>query len=115
MAHMSNYLVTDQQIAAGGSFTSEPINIEKATACAVHTQVLTGASPDIGFTYTVSSSLDGIFVDGEVTINANRTTIGVDDWTPEPASFVRVVITNNNGGAVVTPTVVLAIQDLGGS
>ena len=112
MTHMSNYLITEAQIAAAGTFTSAALDIEKAAACAVHTQVLTGTAPDIGFTYTVSSSRDGIFVPGEATINATRGAIGVDDWAPEPASFMKIIITNNNGVNTVTPTVVVAIQDL---
>lgn len=109
--HVVNYLLTEAQIAAGGTFTSEAVNIEKATACAVHTQTLTGVGADIGFTYTLSSSQAGTFVAGEATVNASRGAVGCDDWTPEPASWMKVIITNNNGAAVVTPKVVLAIQE----
>lgn len=109
--HVANYLLTEAQIAAGGTFTSAAIRIDKAQACAVHTQSLAGAGTDIGFTYTLSSSEDGTYVPGEVTINANRVAVGVDDFVPEPASWMKVTITNNNGAAVVTPKVVLAVQE----
>lgn len=112
MAHMSNYLLTEAVIAAGGTFTSAAIDIEKASACAVHLQTISGTAPDIGYTYTVSSSQDGTFVPGDVTINASRSAASVDEFTPEPASFIKVIITNNNGVNTVTPRVVLAIQDL---
>jgi len=111
MAHMSNYLVTDAQIAAAGTFTSAPINIEKALACAVHLQSIVGAAPDVAFTYTVSSSREGVFVPGEATISASRSAASVSDFAPEPASWIKIIVTNNNGAAVVTPTVVLAVQD----
>jgi hypothetical protein len=108
---MSNYLITNAQIAAGGTFTSAPVNIEKALACAVHLQALVGAAPDVGFTYSVSTSSDGVFVPGEATISASRSVISVSDFAPEPASFIKIIVTNNNGAAVVTPTVVLSVQD----
>jgi hypothetical protein len=49
--HVANYLLTEAAIAAGGTFTSAAINIEKAQACAVHTQAIAGTALDIGFTY----------------------------------------------------------------
>jgi len=112
MAHMSNYLITNALIAAGGTFTSAAIDIEKASACAIHLQAISGTAPDVGFTYTVSSSRDGVYVPGEVTISASRSAISVSDFAPEPASFIKIIVTNNNGANTVTPTVVLAIQDL---
>jgi len=110
--HVGNYLLTEAVIIASGTFTSDPIRIEKAQACAVHTQAIAGTALDIGYTYTVSTSRDGIYVPGEVTINASRAVIGVDDFVPEPASFMKLVITNNNGVNPLTALkVVLAVQE----
>jgi len=109
---MANYLLTEAQIAVTpATFTSAPINIEKAGALAVHTQALVGVGPDITYTYTLSSSKDGTFVPGEATIKANRSAIGVDDFAPEAASWIKIIITNN-AAAVVTPKVVLAVQEI---
>jgi len=110
-AMMCNYLLTEAQIGASGSFTSAAVNIEKAGALAVHTQSLVGAGADITYTYSVSTSTDGVFVPGEATIKANRTAIGVDDFAPEAASWIKLIITNNVA-AVVTPKVVLAVQEI---
>jgi len=110
--HVANYLLTEAVIAASGTFTSDPIGIEKAQAIAVHTQTLAGTAIDIGFTYTVSTSRDGTYVPGEVTINASRAVVGVDDFVPEPASFMKLVIDNNNGVNPLTALrVVLAVQE----
>jgi len=110
--HVGNYLITEAVILAGGTFTSPAIGIEKAQACAVHTQALAGTGVDIGYTYTLSTSKDGTYVAGEATINASRSAVGVDDWVPEPASFMKVVITNNNGANPLTALkVVLSVQE----
>lgn len=109
--HVGNYLLTEAVIAASDTFTSAPINIEKAQACAVHLQTITGTAPDIGYTYVLSSSSGGTYVSGEVTISASRSAAGVDDFVPEPASWMKIIITNNNGVNTVTPKVVLAVQE----
>lgn len=113
MAHMSNYKLTDAQIAAGGSFTSDAVNIEKASALAIHLNALSGTGPDITFTYSLSTSQNGTFVEpaSPVTIGANIGAVDVLDFAPEAASWIKIIITNNNGAQTVTPTVVLAIQE----
>ena len=111
MAHMSNYLVTDAQIAIGGTFTSAPINIEKATAACIHLQSLVGTLPDVGFSYTVSSSRNGTYLAGLATTSASESAAVIIPFTPEPASWLKMTVTNNSGANVVTPTVVLALAD----
>ena len=115
MAHMSNYLITEAEIAAGGTFVSAPIDIEKAQSACLHLQALTGASADIGYSYTISTSSDGTFLTGQETTSGSETAVGLVTFTPEPASYLILTITNNNGAAVVTPRVVLALQDFGGA
>jgi len=110
--HVANYLITEATMIASAVLTSEPIRIEKASAIAVHTQALAGTGVDVGYTYTVSTSADGVYVPGEGTLNATRSVVGVDDCVPEPASFMKLVITNNNGANPVTALrVVLAVQE----
>ena len=108
---MGNYLVTEAQIAAGGSFTSASIDVEKGIAFAVHLQTLTGTAPDITFTYQLSSSSDGVFITGNETIGANVGAVDIMDFAPEAGSYIQIIITNNNGVNTVTPRVVLAIQE----
>ena len=110
---MGNYLLTNAQIAAGGTFTSAPINIQKASALAVHLTSIVGAAPSLTFTYSLSSSADGTFVtpSAPATIGAAIGAADVLDFAPECASYIKIIITNNNGAAVVTPTVILAIQE----
>lgn len=111
--HMSSYLLTEAQIAAGGTFTSDAVNIEKASALAVHLPALTGTGPDISFTYSLSTSKNGTFIEpaSPVTIGANISAVDVLDFAPEAASWIKIIVTNNNGAQTVTPTVVLAVQE----
>jgi hypothetical protein len=109
--HVANYLITEAAMIGSAVFTSAPIRIEKASACAVHLQAIAGSSAEIELTYTLSSSSDGVYVPGEATISASRTAIGVDDWVPEVASWMKLVVTNATAGAITALKVVLAVQE----
>lgn len=106
-------LWTAQAIAAvGGTVTSDPVDISKLSAAAIHVTALTGTLPDVTFTYTLSNSREGTYVAGDVTIGANVAAAGIFDFAPEAAHFIKIIATNNSGANIATLTAQIAVQEL---
>ena len=99
-------------IAIGSAATSSPVDISKTEALALHVTSLTGGTPDVTFTYTLSNSLNGTYVAGEATVGANVAAAKVMDFAPEAARYMKVIATNNNGAAAAVISAELAVQEL---
>jgi len=106
-------LWTAQAITTGADVTSAAVDIGKANAMALHLTALAGTTPDITFTYSLSSSRDGTYTTpaAPVTIGANIAAVDVLDFAPEAAAFIKITATNNNGGTA-TLSAQLAVQEL---
>jgi hypothetical protein len=107
-------ILDDEEIVASGTFTSAAIDISRNNALALHVQTITGTSPDVTFTYSLSTSEDGTYVtpNSPATVGANVENDDVLDFSPEAARYMKITATNNNGVNEVTLTCVLAIQEL---
>ena len=105
-------LWTAEAIAHSTAVTSDPIDISKLSAAAVHVTALTGTTPDVTFTYTLSNSRAGTYVAGDVTIGANVAAAGVFDFSPEAAHYMKIITANNSGANTATLTAQIAVQEL---
>ena len=115
MAGMVVYqLWTSQVIAHSTAVTSAAVEISKANAMALHVTTLSGTSPSVTFTYSLSSSRDGTFTTpvSPATIKANAAAADVHDFTPEAAEFIKIIATNNSGANAATLSAQLAVQEL---
>jgi len=106
-------LWTAKAIAISSTETSDAIPIEKATALALHVTALTGTTPDVTFTYSLSNSRDGTFVVplSPVTIKASAGAADIHDFAPEFGKWIKIRATNNSGANIATLTAELAIQE----
>jgi hypothetical protein len=107
-------LWTTEAIGTSSSVTSAAIDIEKASALALHVTALTGTTPDVTFTYQLSNSRTGTYTtpSSPVTIGVNIGAADVLDFAPEAAAYIQIVANNNSGANVATLTAQLAIQEL---
>ena len=116
MADMSAYQIFNAEvIAPSGVATSAAINIGRSTAIAIHITALGGVSPDIDFSYSLSTNQDGPFIVPVVSPASFPQTVGapdVFDVSPEAAGWMKVIATEAGGANTATLTAVLAIQDL---
>lgn len=101
-------------IGAGGTATSAPIEMGRATALALHLKAIAGVAPDVGFTYSLGNTQDDTFIipSAPATIDSSVSAPDVLDFAPELAQFIKIIATNNNGAAAVTITAVLVIQEI---
>ena len=107
-------LWTTEAIGAGAVATSAAVDIGKASAMALHLTAITGTTPDVTFTYSLSSSREGTFTVpvSPVTIKANAAAADVLAFAPEAANFIKLIATNNSGANIATITAQLAVQEL---
>lgn len=99
-------------IPQSGSSTSEPVEMGKADALALHLTAITGTNPSVTFTYSLSA--DGVTYvvpQSPVTIGATKAAADVMDFAPECANWIKIIATNNNAGAAVVITANLAVQE----
>ena len=103
-----------EAIGTAATVVSEPINIEKANAMALHVTAITGTAPDVTFTYSSSNSYDGTYTvpTSPAAIGANIGAVDVLDFAPEAARFIKISAENNSGANIATVTAQLAIQEL---
>ena len=104
-------LWTAEAIGTGVTKTTAAIDIAKLGAAAVHVTALTGTTPDVTFTYTLSNSRAGTYVAGEATIKANANSAGIHDFSPEAGRFIKILAKNNSGANIATLTAQLAVQE----
>jgi len=108
-------LWTTESIAASGTAVSEPIDIGKANALALHVTAITGGvGLDVTFTYSLSNSKEGTYVtpSSPATIGANIAAADVLDFAPEAARFIKITATNNDVADAAVVTAQLAMQEL---
>ena len=113
MAGMTNVLLFSQQLTAGAAATSEPIDISKANALAIHHNETAGTGT-VTYTYSLSPSKAGTYITpaSPVTIGADITADDVLDFSPEAASWMKVTATESGGAQAITFTSTLCIQEL---
>lgn len=113
MAGMNCVLLFSQELAASGAATSEPVDISKANALAVHHNETAGTGT-ITYTYSLSTSKNGTYLTpaSPATIGAAITADDVLDFAPEAASWIKITATEAGGAAAVTFTSTLVIQEL---
>lgn len=113
MAGMTNVLLFSQEFTAGATATSEPVDISKANALAIHHNETAGTGT-ITYTYSLSSSKAGTYITpaSPVTIGADITADDVLDFAPEAASWIKITATESGASAAVTITSTLCIQEL---
>lgn len=106
-------LWTAQAITTGASVTSDAVDISKAETMALHLTAISGTTPDVTFTYSLSSSRAGTFTTPAtpVTIKVSAAAVDVLDFTPEAAAFIKITATNNNGGTA-TLSAQLAVKEV---
>ena len=104
-------LVPNETILAAGTFTSEAVEVGRATAFALHLSAISGAGLDVSFTYSLSTSKEGVFITGEEVIGVNIGALKVMDFAPELGQYMKLTVTNNNAGAPVTLTAALVVQE----
>jgi hypothetical protein len=94
------------------AITSSAIDIQSADALALYLSAISGTTPSITFTYSLSPRLDGTFTipQSPVTIGATKAAVDVMDFAPEAAGAIKIIATNNGTGAVVM-TSTLVIQE----
>jgi hypothetical protein len=107
-------LWTAESIAKSTAVTSAAIDIGKANALALHVTALTGTTPDVTFTYSLSNSREGTFVTplSPATIKANAGAADVHDFAPEAAGFIKIIATNNSATNAAVLTAQLAVQEM---
>jgi hypothetical protein len=115
MARMATtQLWTAEAIATSSAVTSAAVDIGNSSALALHVTALTGTTPDVTFTYTLSNSRNGTFLApaSPVTIGASIGAADILDFAPEAAQFIKIVATNNSGANIATLTAQLASQEI---
>jgi len=105
-------LWTAQTLATGTGYTSAAVEITDAVRCALHVTALTGTTPDVTFTYSLSNSQDGTFVTPltPVTIKASAGAADVHDFVPEASGWIKIIATNNSGANAAVLTAQLAVS-----
>ena len=104
---------SSESVTASGTATSSAVPIENANALALHVTTLSGTSPDVTFTYSLSMD-DSTYVTpvSPVTIGANLSAADVLDFSPEASKYIKITVTNNNSVNAATVTANLAVQEL---
>lgn len=99
-------------IGAGGTATSEPIEMGTASVLALHLTAIAGVGADVTFTYSLGNNRDDTFItpSSPVTIGANLAATDVLDFSPELAKFIKITATNN-AAADVTISATLCVQE----
>ena len=79
---------------------------------ALHVTALTGTTPDVTFTYSLSNSRAGTYTipTSPATIKANAAAADVHDFTPEAAGWIKIIATNNSGANIATLTAQLEVS-----
>jgi len=113
MAGMNCVLLFSEEVGISGVVTSEPIDISKANALAIHHNETAGTGT-ITYTYSLSPSRAGTYIipTSPVTIGADVTADDILDFAPEAAKFIKIIATESGGSAAVTVTSTLVIQEL---
>jgi hypothetical protein len=109
----SSVLWSATSIGASATSTSAAVPLDKANGFALHLTAITGTSPNVTFTYSLSC--DGTTYttpQSPVTIGANKAAADVMDFAPEAAKWMKITATNNNGSNAVTISATLAIQEI---
>jgi len=107
-------LWTAEAVGTSSAVTSDAVDIGKANALALHLTAITGTTPDVTFTYSLSNSRAGTYTTpvSPVTIKANAAAADVLDFAPEAAGFIKIIATNNSAANIATITAQLAVQEL---
>lgn len=108
----SSLLWNAKVLAASTSYDSEPVEMARAEALALHLTAITGTGPTVTFTYKLSC--DGTTYttpQSPATIGATKSAADVMDFAPEAANWIIITATNNNAGQTATITARLAVQE----
>lgn len=114
MAIMKSVRIFDGQVlTASATATSEPIEIGKANALAIHHNETSGTGT-VTYTYALSPKKEGVYITpaSPVTIGAGITADDVLDFAPEAAGWIKITATEAGGTQSITFTSVLMIQEL---
>ena len=100
-------------IAASSTSTSLAVPLDNANGFALHLTSITGTSPSVTFTYTLSPDGTNFAApQSPVAIGTNKAAADVMDFAPEVAREMKIVATNNNGTNAVTITAYLCVQEI---
>lgn len=109
---MGTYQITSASISASGTFTSAALSIGRGENFSVIVTAVTGTSPDYSITYTAANESGATFIaPASNTICSNQSSTGIWSFTPVPAPWIKIVITNNNASNAVVPTVKFMMQE----
>ena len=114
MAGMKSVKIFDGvTINASANSTSEPVEIGKANALAIHHNETSGTGT-IAYTYSLSTSREGTYITplSPVTIGTGITADDVLDFAPEAAGWIKITATEDGTAQPITFTSVLCIQEL---
>ena len=96
--------------------TSAAVDVSKLVRGSLNILVLTGVNPDFTYTYTLSNSLAGTYVE-PITLSTGTdwedlTAVDVLDFIPEASRYIKIVATSNNAVNAVALTASLSVQEL---
>ena len=102
-----------QTVGTAAAVTSSAVDIQGAEALALHLTAISGTSPSISFTYSLSPSAQSevwTTPQAGVTIGTAKAAVDVMDFAPEAAGAIKIIATNRGTGAVVL-TSYLVVQE----
>lgn len=101
----STQIFNAQSLAAGSAVTATAVDVSSSDALAVYLTSITGTSPLVTFTYSLSPGTDptAVFVTPQspVTIGANKAAADVLDFAPEAGNYIKIIATNAGTGTIV--------------
>lgn len=102
----SNLIWNGYSLAGSSANTATAIDISSSDALALHLTAISGTTPSVTFTYSLSATSDyvaGPFTvpQSPVTIGATKSAIDVMDFAPEVGGAIKIIATNNGTGTVV--------------
>jgi hypothetical protein len=102
-----------QTVTTAAAVTSSAVEIQEAEAMSLHLTAISGTTPSISFTYSLSPSLhSGVWTTPQsgVTIGTAKAAVDVMDFAPEAAGAIKIIATNIGTGPVVL-TSYLVVQE----
>lgn len=102
---VSTQLWSAVSLAGSSAITATACDISSSDALALYLTSITGTTPSVTFTYSLSPGSDPtqafITPQSPVTIGATKAAVDVMDFAPEAGNFIKIIATNNGTGTVV--------------
>ena len=116
MSHMATtQLWSATSVAKSAAVTSAAVDVSKAIRASLNILVLTGVNPDFTYTYSLSNSREGTYVEPTTLATGtdweDLTAVDILDFVPEASRFIKIIATSNNAVNAVALTAQLSVQE----